>query len=35
LNERVVSGSVKNQAKPAVPVVAVPRSYMHRQASQP
>jgi hypothetical protein len=33
LNERVVSG--KNSVKPAVPVIAVPRSYMQRQASQP
>jgi hypothetical protein len=34
-SERVVSGSGMNQAKPAVPVVAVPRSYMQRQAPQP
>lgn len=35
LTERVASGSGKNQIKPAVPVVAVPRSYMQRQAPQP
>ncbi|KAE9380099.1 hypothetical protein N431DRAFT_323179 [Stipitochalara longipes BDJ] len=35
LNERVVSGSAKNLSRPAVPVVAVPRSYMQRQAPQP
>jgi hypothetical protein len=35
LNERVVSGSAKNPNKPTVPVVAVPRSYMQRQAPQP
>jgi hypothetical protein len=34
-NERVVSGTAKTQVKPAVPIVAVPRSYMQRQASQP
>jgi hypothetical protein len=34
-SEPIVTGSGKNQAKPAVPVVAIPRSYMHRQASQP
>lgn len=30
LAERVVSGGTKNQGKPVVPVVAVPRSYMPR-----
>jgi hypothetical protein len=30
LSERVISGSTKNQVKPAVPLVAVPRSYMPR-----
>jgi hypothetical protein len=35
LNERVVSGTAKTHVKPAVPAVAVPRSYMQRQASQP
>ncbi len=33
LNERVASA--KNSVKPAVPVIAVPRSYMQRQASRP
>ena len=36
LSERVVSGGVKNQNKPNIPVVAIPRSYMQqRQAPQP